>query len=674
VLAFDSMTNSTDTKCKDVSPPNQTGRTDPTARAVRPWLVSLTLHTLGMLFLALWVAPSLRSVPIERLKASLGGNDGGLAEFSLAAPSQPEFAVEASAFDSSAVVTTDLVLPKPVQFDSAAFRPVKPINFSRLSVDVPAAQKLTEAMATSRTASAIGELRRADGVDGATDVVTRAISRELELGDTLVVWLLDASISLSQNREVLANKAAAFYKSTDSFNTSPDQYSGQHTLMSSVVAFGRRSSEVLPSTRMGAKAVEAMTRVPIDMSGIENVMAAVSRTVRLYRKTKRRKERIVLVVLTDESGDDLLQLEPTIELCRQEKVAVHVVGPSAVMGCQKGSQLCVLTNNNVDYSFWLTVNKGPETSLPERFLVPYWHESSVPPWRQGGASASLSEWYGGSYRERVPSGFGPYALTRLALQTGGSFTIFEQLPAQADYDLEHLLQYAPDYGSTRDYRDSIEGKPLRQFIADAAAISFKQPELFTAPRMVFMGARSPYYPYKVEQHYYSPADFRDQLSVAVLRERRRVTQASQVLAQFVAHLIDPSIDWEYEYAREESKRWRAWYDLTRGRLLATQARYLEYLATTSQFGGVLSTQCNEVTLHAASALGNPESELLINDAMRCLYRCVSENEGTPWEDLARWELDIPCGLRVEQGTIPRPKPRISSGSPRAPQQFSFPNL
>jgi hypothetical protein len=101
---------------------------------------------------------------------------------------------------------------------------------------------------------------------------------------------------------------------------------------------------------------------------------------------------------------------------------------------------------------------------------------------------------------------------------------------------------------------------------------------------------------------------------------------------------------------------------------------LEYLATTSQIGGLLSAQCNEVTLHAASALRNPESGLLINDAMRCLYRCASENEATPWEDLARWELDIPCGLRVEQGTIPRPKPRISSGSPRAPQQFSFPNL
>ena len=58
----------------------------------------------------------------------------------------------------------------------------------------------------------------------------------------------------------------------------------------------------------------------------------------------------------DESGDDLLQLERTIQLCGDEGVVVHVVGPSAVMGCQKGSQLCRLKKNNTSYSFWLTVN------------------------------------------------------------------------------------------------------------------------------------------------------------------------------------------------------------------------------------------------------------------------------------------------------------------------------
>ena len=42
-----------------------------TKRSVRPWLVSLVLHTFGLLFLALWVAPSLRGGRVKRLKAAL---------------------------------------------------------------------------------------------------------------------------------------------------------------------------------------------------------------------------------------------------------------------------------------------------------------------------------------------------------------------------------------------------------------------------------------------------------------------------------------------------------------------------------------------------------------------------------------------------------------------------
>ena len=264
-------------------------------------------------------------------------------------------------------------------------------------------------LSTNRISSDLSQMRRADGVASAADVVTGAIRRELEQGDTLVVWLLDASISLHENRELLSKKAESFYKSIDAFNTSGEQYGGDHTLLSSVVSFGRSWNEIMRPTRMGAKAIEKMTEVPIDRSGIENVMAAVNGTVRLYRERRHRNDRLVLVILTDESGDDVTNLEQTIELCREEGVVVHVVGPSAVMGCQKGSQLCQIPQGNRTYPFWLIVNKGPETSLPERFLLPYWHESSVPPWQQDGATAGQSAWYGGSYRERLPSGFGPYA-------------------------------------------------------------------------------------------------------------------------------------------------------------------------------------------------------------------------------------------------------------------------
>lgn len=667
------MTNADEQDRREPADPQAQGPSHQRAKAIRPWIVSVTLHTFGLLFLALWVAPVLKGVSIEYLRASIDDREVFIPDFSISEVSEPIVDTNPTALDSPVNLETDFDQPQ-LSIDAPTLQPIAPVSLASLSPTFEPAQRLSDLIADAGSPLSTGELHRTDGVAGAADLVSQQIRRELALGDTLVVWLLDASISLSENREVLAAKSAELYKSLDSFNTSRDDYAGKHTLMSSVIAFGRRSSEVLPPTRMGAKAVETMTDVPIDTSGIENTMAAVNRTVRLYRQSKRRSERMVLVVLTDESGDDLLQLEPTIESCRENDVVVHVLGPSAVMGCQKGSQLCVLKKNNVSYSFWLTVNKGPETSLPERFLVPYWHESSVPPWRQGAASVGRSEWYGGSYRERVPSGFGPYALTRLALETGGSFTMFERLPMQADYDQERMQNYLPDYRSVQDYLASIEGKPLRQFVADAAATGFEQADAFIAPRMVFMGARSPYYPYDVRQTYYSPADFRDQLQLSLRRQRQQALRASQLLSQFVTHLFDATIDWEYEYAREPSQRWRAWYDLTRGRLLATQARYLEYIAASYEIESQLAPDTNHITLQPSSVLRNSESELLINDAMRCLQRCMSEHKDTPWEDLARWEQQRPCGLTIVPGIIPRPAPRIVTGSPRAPQQFAFPNL
>lgn len=143
---------------------------------------------------------------------------------------------------------------------------------------------------------------------------------------------------------------------------------------------------------------------------------------------------------------------------------------------------------------------------------------------------------------------------------------------------------------------------------------------------------------------------------------------------FFSPLFDSDIDWEYEYAREESKRWRAWYDLTRGRLLATQARYLEYIAASHEIPAHLPPQSNQVALQPSGVIRNPESEWLIAEAYRCLNRCISANADTPWEDLARWERKTPCGPIIAPGTIPKPEPRIVTGSRRSPQNFSFPNL
>ena len=96
------------------------------------------------------------------------------------------------------------------------------------------------------------------------------------------------------------------------------------------------------------------------------------------------------------------------------------------------------------------------------------------------------------------------------------------------------------------------------------------------PAMAFVLHRYPNYPYPVSAPYYTPEQFR-----SLLRQTRfppanagqgdRPREFEQALAQF------PSDGMESEYEPSDSLRWRAWYDLTRGRLLAMSVRQLEYV-------------------------------------------------------------------------------------------------
>ena len=112
-------------------------------------------------------------------------------------------------------------------------------------------------------------------------------------------------------------------------------------------------------------------------------------------------------------------------MCRQQDAIIHVVGPNAVFGSERGTHLW--RDSGTGFTFQLPVKRGPETSLPERLMLPYWHGFQFPPAMMNGNLVGQDlPWYGGAMREGMLSGFGPYALTRLALQTGGTFTVLNR--------------------------------------------------------------------------------------------------------------------------------------------------------------------------------------------------------------------------------------------------------
>lgn len=519
---------------------------------------------------------------------------------------------------------------------------------------------LSAAGATSALDGVLGELRGQYARDG----------------NLLLVWLFDASISLVDDRREVAARLAPFYDQVAS------QDRGESQLVSVVAAFGNRVQELQKPTTFGDRVVEAVGQTPVDTTGIENTMTAVHACVRKYREQGRYASwAMSIVVWTDESSDDYLNLEETIELCREKDVVVHVVGPQAVLGSQQGTHL--YTDPGTGFQFLLPVLRGPDTSLPERLMAPYWFESVVPEVKLGTARVALGvPEYGGPYREGMLSGFGPFALTRLALETSGTFTLLDRPGDDALFDLEDMQPYFPDYRSAEEYIRSVQYSVLRQAVSRAALVSYTQiyndESLQAPPRLAFFARRRGRYPFDVVSGpYMPPAEFRSELRSELAQEMARCKRLAEIIEQALGPF--EASDLERLYEQEESPRWKAWYDLSYGRLLAMSVRHLEYLLACQ---AVLETDLIQPTTNSMQFDPSPDLRSGSEGARRAakarqlLERCCANNPGTPWEAMAQWELQHGLGISIRQGAIPEPPPRPRVPRPRPNPQpvITFPNL
>jgi hypothetical protein len=516
----------------------------------------------------------------------------------------------------------------------------------------------------ARWRAANGGLQSAGDVNQAVDGVLKGISEEAEKGDLLVCWLIDASISLADDRQLIANRIEPYFRRIEAQDAKKS-----YKLLNSVVAFSDTTYEVVKPTTFSSQIVEAIRSLPLATSGVENVMSAVSQCIDQY--ARRWKGGIVIVVWTDESGDDILYLEQVIRRCKRRDIVVSVVGPTAVLGSEQGRHHYV--DKNTGFAFLLPIKRGPDTSLPERLFLPYWHDSPLAPWIQNDVvAASGVPWYGGPHREGLLSGVGPYALTRLALETGGTFTLLDRKEDRGPFQWDVMKRYLPDYGSASEYIDAVNAKPLRKAVSAAVMATYQEVNLIP-PATAFVLQRYPYYPYPIHRPYYTPEQFRSLLRDAVLQQQALVKEGNRVVEEALAHF--PQEGMEYDYLAERSPRWKAWYDLTRGRLLAMSVRHLEYVLACERMlqSGSLRPETNHVVLKPSRYyLAGKTIEPRAREAFRLLTRCVQQNAGTPWALLAQWELNHELGIEIEQVVVPVPTP---GGPPRAPDPpITFPKL
>jgi hypothetical protein len=130
--------------------------------------------------------------------------------------------------------------------------------------------------------------------------------------------------------------------------------------------------------------------------------------------------------------------------------------------------------------------------------------------------------------------------------------------------------------------------------------------------------------------------------------------------------------------REPSRRWRAHYDLMRGRLLALRVRCVEYNSACAKIRKEMpkfaNTGSNAWRLEpSAEIVSGEKAKSAAVEAEKYLKKVVEEHPNTPWADLASRELSAPFGFKWVEYTLP-PPPRAmpATNAARRPQTKSQP--
>ncbi|MDG3007780.1 VWA domain-containing protein [Paludisphaera mucosa] len=432
----------------------------------------------------------------------------------------------------------------------------------------------------------------------ALNQLTREILRHLNDHKLTVVWLFDESASMRDDQRVILEKfdrvSSELAKVVD-----PDKKAGG-ALNHAIVGFGKKLDLILDKPTLDVEEVRrAIKRLPVDSSGEEATMAAILNSVNHYSGLVAKDRKLILVLVTDESGDDGDDVEPALEALKKTKTALYVIGRQAVFGHAYAHHKYVdPVTKDVYYP---TIRRGPES-----------------------ADVECYQWDGlyGRWDEQ-PSGFGPWELARLTKESGG---IYFLLPSEEfmrirqrekTYTIEVLKEYMPEYVPRATYLLRRDESDLRRnlfgLVAETRDVSYRR-EFPIDPDGLREAA--------LEQ-------------IPIASERlTRLLDIQKRLESLKKHR-----------EREPERRWRAHYDLMLAQTVAFQVKTFEYRALMENLAAKpqppTKQSTPDVTIvfvvdHSSKPLA-PESVTAKKyaDARRLLDDVVAEYPDTPWSDLAK---------------------------------------
>ncbi|WP_158545396.1 vWA domain-containing protein [Bremerella cremea] len=435
----------------------------------------------------------------------------------------------------------------------------------------------------------------------------KEIASSVDFAPTMLVWVVDSTVSATELRDDWAKAAKKLYSEFDK-NGLP---SGKppKDLATAIVSFGEKANFVLEEpTSDFQEVIASIDKIPRDDSGKEATFDTISQVLDKYGPLKSQQLReLLVVVVTDEAGDDWQNVDAVVEKANSTGVRLYAIGVPAPMG----RMVAEVPPGESRSDGQMAMIQGPETRHSQRINMKF---------SSGG--------FGG---EDVDSGYGPFGLGYLAYQTRGEFLVSR-------------LRSAPWPGSAMRFSDEVMRKYPPQYLTEQAyqAMLAENKALDALDRAAGQG--------QVEAMAYPSSQF-------VVLDEARLKNALDG-AQRIAARLEPLVNAVYEPLaagekdrdKIQDKRWQASYDLALGRAAANKARvdgYNQMLAILKGGRKFEDPTHNTWKLEPADSLEEAGSRLekMRLQAKQYLERVIKEHPDTPWAYFAERELEMPIGWK-----------------------------
>jgi hypothetical protein len=448
----------------------------------------------------------------------------------------------------------------------------------------------------------------------AMDQLAREIIRQLKDHKITVVWLFDESVSMEDDKKTIAEKFDRVSSELKKYIDQDKTKKSAGALNHAIVGFGQGLDYMLEKPRDDIDQIgRAIKKLRIDPTGIENTMGAIREVAEHYASLTRRGDRKVLMVLvTDESGDDGADVEEARQALKRNKIPLYVIGRQSLFG----------------YPF-----------AHHRYEDPVTRDVYHPLIRRGPETADLElyQWDGLYDRwDEQPSGFASYELARLTKESGGIYFV---LPSEEfmrvrhreqAYSITQLKEYLPEYDNRLTYTEKRTASPLRQ----------------TLHAIVMQGRN---FIYRRDFPVEHPA-----LVQAALEEGQKAGIKLAALLEIQQRLEKLKMARD----REPEKRWQAHYDLMLAQTVAFEVKAYEYRALMASIvKNPPSPKAQPrpdlmitwVVDHAREPLA-PHSETAKKyaEAERLLKEVIAKHPKTPWADLAQDTLNRGFSVRLNE--------------------------